>query len=82
MNITNNTTAHGSNTSLNVQLKIALLLYGIVLVQFSHTYCFAPETFTVTFPLFVALLAAVTVKVFWSAEDATINATFREVFEP
>ena len=73
MNITNDTATHGSNTSLKVQLKIALLLYGIVFVQFSHTYFLAPETVTVTFPLFVALAAAVTVKVSTDADEATIN---------
>ena len=46
-------------------------MYGIVFVQFSHTYCFAPDTETVTLPLLVALEAAVTVKVFTEAEEAT-----------
>jgi hypothetical protein len=49
-----------------VQFKIALLLNGIVFVQAWQTYFPAPDKVTETLPLFVALLDAVTVKVFWS----------------
>ena len=52
---------------------VALFKYGIVFVQLSQTNCPAPETVTETFPLFVALDAATTLKVFASAAVATTN---------
>jgi len=56
-----------------VALIVALFKYGIDLDQLSQTYCPAPDTVTDTLPLFVALDAAVTVKVFASAAEATIK---------
>ena len=59
---------------------MALSLYGIVFVQESQTYCPAPESVIDTLPLLVAELAAVTVKVFASADEAT--AKVPSVAEP
>ena len=52
---------------------MALLLYGIDLFQVSQTYCPAPDKVIETFPLLVALAAAVTVKTFESVTEATRN---------
>ena len=58
---------YGSNTSLNVQFNIALLLYGMVFVHDWQTNFPAPDNVTDTLPLFVAEEAAVTVNVLSSA---------------
>ena len=50
-----------------------LSLYGIPFCQDSQTNFLAPARVTETFPLFVALAAAVTVRVFASTAVATVK---------